>query len=84
MFFRYRAAVIGEGEQEIEKILDKRYKPNMSVQEGLALGIQALSSFIGNELNVDRLEAVYIDSNERKFVQLPNGELNKFLSKIRK
>jgi proteasome alpha subunit len=84
IFFRYRAAVIGEGEVEIEKILQKKYKPNMTVEEGLALGVNALASFVGAELNVDRLEVVRIDTNDKKFTLLPNDKLRDLLSKARK
>src|SRR3990167_3449685 len=38
LYFQYRAAVIGEGEMEIEAQLQKRYKASLTVEEGLKLG----------------------------------------------
>ncbi|MBI4153147.1 proteasome subunit alpha, partial [Candidatus Woesearchaeota archaeon] len=84
IFFRYRAAVIGEGEIEIEKMLQKKYRSNMNIEEGLALGISALASFVGAELSVERLEAVAITVAGRKFTQVSNDTLRDLLQKARK
>src|SRR3989344_3573989 len=84
IFFRYRAAVIGEGEIEIEKILQKRYRVNMNIEEGLALGVGALAAFVGAELSVDRLEAVVITVATRKYKQVSNDEMRDLLQKARK
>lgn len=84
IFFRYRAAVIGEGEIEIEKVLQKRYRPNITVDEGISLGVSALASFVGAELNVDRLEAVIITVADKKFTQVTNDQLRDLLQKARK
>lgn len=84
IFFRYRAAVIGEGEIEIEKILQKKYRSNMNIEEGLALGVGALAAFVGAELSVDRLEAVVITVAGRKYKQVSNDEMRDLLQKARK
>ena len=84
IFFRYRAAVIGEGEIEIEKILQKKYRVNMNIEEGLALGVGALAAFVGAELSVDRLEAVVITVAQRKYKQVSNDEMRDLLQKARK
>lgn len=84
IFFRYRAAVIGEGEIEIEKILQKKYRVNMNIEEGLALGVGVLAAFVGAELSVDRLEAVVITVAQRKYKQVSNDEMRDLLQKARK
>ncbi|MBI4983265.1 archaeal proteasome endopeptidase complex subunit alpha [Candidatus Woesearchaeota archaeon] len=42
LYFQYKAAVIGEGDAEIEPVLQKRYRANMLVEEGLKLGLSLL------------------------------------------
>ncbi len=37
IFFQFRATVIGEGETEVQSILDKEYKENMPIEDGLKL-----------------------------------------------
>ncbi len=84
IFFRYRAAVIGEGEVEIEKTLQKKFRPTLTIDEGLELGISALAEVIGAELNVDRLEAVYIAVKDKRFTRVAKDKLRDFLAKVRK
>ena len=84
IFFRYRAAVIGEGEVEIEKTLQKKYRPNISVEEGVDLAVSALAEFIGSELNVDRLEAVVITVKDKKYMKVSKDKLRDMLAHSRK
>jgi proteasome alpha subunit len=84
IFFQYRAAVIGEGEVDIEKVLQKKYKNTMTVDEAAALGVKALADHVGAELNTDRLEVVMIRAEDRKYTRLTNDQLRDLLGKVRK
>ena len=84
IFFRYRAAVIGEGEVEIEKVLQRKYRPTLSVDEGVELAVSALAEFIGNDLGIDRLEAVYINIKDKRFTKVSKDKLRDMLAKARK
>jgi len=77
LYFQYLAAVIGEGEAEIEPKLKKSYKPSMSVQEGIKFGLQLLKEFLGEEFNFQRVDAVYIDVASKRFTKLTDDELKK-------
>ncbi len=79
LYFQYRAAVIGEGEAEIEAILQKKYRANLSVEEGLKLGVSAMKEFLNTEFNVERVDAAFIDNKTRKFTKLSDDELRKLL-----
>ncbi|MBW2967959.1 archaeal proteasome endopeptidase complex subunit alpha, partial [Candidatus Woesearchaeota archaeon] len=46
IFFQYNAVVIGEGEEGIEELLHKKYKPSLSIEEGLKLCIDALKEVL--------------------------------------
>lgn len=84
IFFRYRAAVIGEGEVEIEKELQRKYKPTMSVGEGLEMGISLLARFVGAELNTDRLDAIYITVKDKRYRKVSREKLKEILAKVKK
>jgi len=75
LYFQYQAAVIGEGEGEIEPQLKKKYKPNMSVDEGLKLGLSLMKGFLKGEFNFERVDAAYINAKDKKFTKLNNEEL---------
>lgn len=66
-YFQYKAAVIGEGEPEVEPILQKRYKPTLTVEEGLKLAILALKQVLKNDFSVERIDASYISLKEKKY-----------------
>lgn len=75
LYFQYRATVIGEGEAEVEAVLQKRYRPNMSVEEGLKLGLSAMKEYLKDEFNVERVDAAYINVKDKRFTLLNNDEI---------
>jgi len=77
LYFQYRAAVIGEGEGDVEPILNKKYKPTMTVEEGMRLGISAMKEFLKSEFNVERVDVAYINTTTKKFTKLSDEEITK-------
>ena len=77
LYFQYQAAVIGEGEAEIEPVLQKKYKPGMSVQDGLSLALGALKAALGSNFSVDRLDVVYVDNKTKRYTKLSPAEIRK-------
>ncbi|HLC99087.1 MAG TPA: archaeal proteasome endopeptidase complex subunit alpha [Candidatus Nanoarchaeia archaeon] len=84
IFFKYHAAVIGEGETEIEETLQKQYRPDMTIEEGLKLAIRALNKVLDENFNVDRLDCAYIKTEEKKFTKIDKQKLDKILKEIKK
>ena len=79
MFFEFRATVIGEGEAEIKKILEKSYKETMTLDEGLKLGLQCLKKVLGNEFDLERIDGAYIKTDEKKFKRYSVEEMKKVM-----
>ncbi|MBW2964821.1 archaeal proteasome endopeptidase complex subunit alpha [Candidatus Woesearchaeota archaeon] len=79
IFFQYRAVVIGEGEEGIEEILHKKYKPTLTVEEGLKLCVESLKQVLDDNFNVERLDAAYIKTSDRKFRKVEKKELDRTL-----
>ena len=70
IYFQYRAAVIGEGEPEIEPILQKKYKPTLTIKDGLKLALDALKVALKKDFDWERIGASYVsitDKRTRKF-----------------
>ena len=78
IYFQYRATVIGEGEGEIEDILKSEYKPDMSLQDGIKLGVKGLSSFLGKDFNVQRIDGAFISVSDKKFTRLKRSDIEKY------
>lgn len=67
LYFQYRAAVIGEGEPEIEPLLQKKYKPAMTLEEGLKLCVESLKHALKKDFDVERVDAVYITLKDKRY-----------------
>lgn len=79
LYFQYRAAVIGEGEAEIDPLLRKRYKPNLSVNDGIVLGLSLLKEFLKDEFNFDRVDASFVRADNQRFTKLSNDQLKEII-----
>jgi len=77
IFFQYRATAIGEGEVEVEEILHKEYKPEMTIEDGLKLSLKALKKVLGDNFNVERIDAAYITKAEKDLKRFPKSKIEK-------
>ncbi|MBI4144187.1 archaeal proteasome endopeptidase complex subunit alpha [Candidatus Woesearchaeota archaeon] len=81
IFFQYKATVIGEGETEVEEILNKEYDEKMTIDDGLKLALRALAKILENQQNTDRIEAACITKQDKKFTRIPKEKIEKILKK---
>src|SRR3989339_1432281 len=77
IFFQYKATAIGEGEVEVEEILHSEYKSDLTIEEGLKLSLKSLKKVLGENYNVERIDAAYITIVEKKFRRVPKLRLEK-------
>ncbi len=77
IFFQYKATAIGEGEVEIEEILHKEYKDDLTIEEGLKLSVKALKKILGENFNVVRIDAAYIGIDEKKFRKFSRDKIER-------
>jgi len=79
IFYQYKATVIGEGEPDIEEFLQKEYKDDITLEEGLKLCIKALKKFLDSNFTIDRIDAAYIDEKEKKMKKVSRDRLKKLM-----
>ena len=77
IFFQYKATAIGEGEVEVEEILHKEYKPEMSIEDGLKLSLKALKKVLGDNFSVERIDAAYITKADKNLKRFPKSRIEK-------
>ncbi len=77
IYFEYKATAIGEGETEIKEFLEKNYKENINLEEGIKLGVRALKKVLGKEFDINRLDGAYIASKDKKFMRISKDKLAK-------
>lgn len=83
IYFQYYAAVIGEGDTEIEEILKKEYSRDCSIDDGLKLAIKAMKKVLNNDLTVDRLDAAYVKTADKKHTKVGKEELARILKSVK-
>lgn len=84
IYFQYKAKAIGEGETEVEEILHKKYKEDMTVEDGLKLAVKSLVKSIGENFTADRLDVVTIKKEDRQYKKLSKQEVEKVLTQAKK
>jgi len=78
IFFQYRAIAIGEGDEEINKVLEKEWNENLTIDDGIRLAINTMKKFV-KDLAVERLDCAYINIKDKKFTKLSKKDLQKYL-----
>jgi proteasome alpha subunit len=79
IFYQYKATVIGEGEPDIDEILQKEYKDSMTLDEGLKLCIKALKKFLDTNFTIERIDAAFIDETEKVMKKVSKERLKKLM-----
>jgi len=79
IFYQYKATAIGEGETEIEEILHKEYKDNMSMEEGLKICVKALKKVLDNNFNHERIDAAFVNKDKKVLEKFPKEVILKLL-----
>jgi|SRR3989344_2265294 len=77
IFFQYKATAIGDMDEEIKEILNKEYKDNISLNEGIKLGLRAMKKIQGKSFDISRLDVGIVTNKDKKFKKLDSAELNK-------
>lgn len=84
IFFQFKATAIGEGETEVQEILDKEYRDGMLIEDGLTLCVKALAKVLDKNFSVERVDAAYIKTSEKKFVKVSSERIAELLKEAKK
>jgi proteasome alpha subunit len=84
IYFECRATVIGEGEVEIEELLQKEFDEKKSISQNLALAVKALKKNLGDNFNIERIDAVYIDNEKKTFTRIDRSKIEQAASNKKK
>jgi proteasome alpha subunit len=84
IYFQYNATAIGEGETEIEEVLHKEWKADLSIDDALKLAVKALAKILDQDFGIERIDAAYITVKDKKFVRVDKGRLEKIVKEVKK
>lgn len=84
IYFQFRATAIGEGEGDVQAILDKEYTESMKIEDGLKLCIKALVKALDKNFVVDRIDAAFIKTEAKKFMKIDRQKVEKVFKELKK
>jgi proteasome alpha subunit len=84
IFFQFKATAIGEGETEVQEILDKEYKDSITIDEGLKMSVKALAKVLDKNFSVERVDAAYIKTSEKRFSKVSSDKIAEILKEVKK
>ena len=82
IYFQYKATVIGEGETEIEEILKKDYKDDLSINDAMKLGLRGLFKVLDKDFTPERIDLAYIKTSDKKFTRVKKQEVEKLMNEV--
>ncbi len=81
IFFEYRATAIGKNSEMINKILEKEYKENIKIEEGIKLCMSALKKVLGSKFDPAKIDVAVIPLKTKEFRRLKQEEIEKYTKK---
>ena len=84
IYFEYKACVIGEGDGDIEEVINKEYKDTMTLEEASKMVIKAMIKVLNNNIVSERIDCVYIKNDDKKFTRLDNNQVDKMIKEVKK
>jgi proteasome alpha subunit len=79
LFNQWKATVIGEGEEDVQAMLHKEYKDDITVEQGLKLAVSALKKFLGDQFSVDRVDAACIMEGGKPMERISKDRISKLV-----
>ncbi len=83
IYFQYKATAIGEGELEVEEILKKEYRDDMTLEDGLKLALKALKKVLAQNFSIDRVDAMSVSVSDKKYSKIDKSRLERISSGIK-
>ncbi len=77
IYFRYKATALGEAETQLKEILEKEYNDELTIEQGIKLGINAMKKVFGKDFDIERIDGSYIKTSDRNFKRISKDYLRK-------
>ena len=64
--------------------MKKKYKPELTVEEGIKLAVIALEKVLGENIDPERLDCAYVKIEDKIYKKLSKAEVEKILEETKK
>ena len=77
IYFQYKATALGEAEVQLKEILEKEYTDDLTVEQGIKMGINAMRKVFGKDFDIERIDGAYLHVKDRAFKKISKDYLRK-------
>lgn len=74
-FFEYKATAIGFNKVEIMKLLEEKYRDDITLQDAVVMGIDILKNVFGERFDISTVEIGIIKSQDKLFRKISQSKL---------
>lgn len=75
----YKATAVGRNSDKAVSVLQQEYRKEVTIDEAVALAVQALKEASENELSADSINIAVVTTDTKKFTSLGADEIQKYL-----
>lgn len=79
LYNQWKAVVIGEGEEDIQPILHKEYKEDLTVEQGIKIAVSGLKKFLGDQFDIERVDAAVLMDSTKTVERVSREKINKLV-----
>jgi len=79
LYNQWKSVAIGEGEDDVQAVLRKEYREDMTVEQGLKLAVGSLKKFLGEQFNIERVDAAVIMDATKTVEHLSKDRITKLV-----
>ena len=78
-YYAYKATAIGENEDKIKDELRKRYRDDISIEEGIKLCLDILSKAHGKDFDLKRIDCAFVSGKDKQFARMDPDKLKRYI-----
>ena len=75
----YKATAIGENDEKIKEELRKKYKEDISIEEGIKIALKIFKDILGKNFDAERFDIGYIKETEKRLKRMSGDQIKKYL-----
>lgn len=79
LYNQWKAVVIGEGEEDIQPILHKEYKEDLTVEQGIKIAVSGLKKFLGDQFDIERVDAAVLMDSTKTVERVSREKINRLV-----
>jgi len=78
-YIAYKSTAIGENDERLKEELRKKYKEEISIEEGIKLSLKIFKDVLGKNFDIERFDVGYIEKKDKKLKRMTGDQLKKYI-----